>query len=201
MRAILVTLGLAAAMPAFASDTQPAPPAPLLNPSQAEAGSKASFARTFFVAGLKGDLGSTSLAKFVAGIGTGKVDRMTGGGVAMAWACYDVAGDRIWLSTTDQAAGKENVGTITVVPREANAPAGCASLPSPQKTAVDGTIRIGMTRADLLARLGAPSNQKGDWLVYRANPTFKGGSFFTTVTVRIDNGKVAFIEASNTAAD
>jgi hypothetical protein len=202
MRAILMALGLVAAGPAFAGAAVPAPPSPLLNPSQAEAGSRATFARTFIVGTLKGDLGATSLAGFVAQARMGKIERMAGGGAALAWTCYDVGGDRMWLSTTDEMGEKAYVDTITITPRDASTPGTCPSLPSSQKVTVDGVIRIGMTKADLIARLGAPSRQKADWLAYRANPPIKGGgSVFTTLVVRIDGGKVAFIEASNTTAD
>lgn len=198
MRAILIALGLMAATPALAGQTLPAPPSPLLNPNDADAVSKATFARTFTTGALKGDLGVTQLASFVAQARTGKVEKMTGGDVAMVWTCYDIAGDTVWLSAT---ADKLYVDTITIKPRDAAASGGCTSLPSAQKAMVDGAIRIGMTKTDLIARLGAPSKQKADWLVYRANPRIRGSSTFTTLVVRIDNDKVAFIEASNTSPD
>ena len=201
MRAILMVLGLMAATPALAGQALPAPPSPLLNPNDAEAVSKATFARTFSTGALKGNLGMTQLTSFVAQARTGKIEKMAGGDVAMAWTCYDIAGDNVWLSATDETADKQYVDTITIKPRDAAAASGCASLPSAQKAMVDGAIGIGMTKADLIGRLGIPSKQKANWLVYRANPPIQGGSVFTTLVVRIDNGKVACIEASNTSAD
>ncbi len=202
MRAILMALGLIVAAPAFAGDLLTAPPSPPLSPSEIDSWSKASFARSFSMGALKGDLGTTLLTRFVAQAKAGKIQKMAGGDVAMAWACYDIAGDRVWLSATDEMADKAYLDTVTIKPRNAGDTAGCASLPSAQKAAIDGAVRIGMTKADLIARLGAPSKQKADWLVFRANPLIQGGSTITTLIVRIDGaGKVAFIEASNITAD
>jgi len=202
MRAILMAFGLMAAAPAFAADLLTAPPSPLLNPWEVQGTSKTTFARTFSVGALKGDLGDTLLAKFVTQTRAGKIQKITGNQDQMSWACYDIAGDRVWLSSTDQMASAETIDTITIKPRDPGASA-CAALPSSQKAAVDGAIRIGMTKADLLARLGPPSQQKADWFVFRAFVPYKSndGSFITTLVVRLDQGKVAFIEASNTTAD
>ena len=194
MRAILMVLGFMAATTAFAGDVMTAPPSPPLSPSDVDSLSKATFARTFSLGGLAGKLGETPLASFVAKARAGKIE-------AMSWACYDMAGARAWLSVSDETGNGSSIDTITIKPRDSATSGSCAALASPQAPAVDGAIRIGMTRADLIARLGTPSKQKADWLVFRANPPTKGGSFFTTVIVRIDNGKVAFIEASNTSAD
>lgn len=201
MRTILLAVTLAAATPACAADVMTAPPSPPLSPSDVDGLSKATFARTFSVGGLSGKIGDTALALFVSQARAGKIDKISGNGVAMSWACYDVAGTRAWLSVGDEAGDGRSIDTITIKPRDAASSGNCAVLPSQQAPAIDGAIRIGMTKADLLARLGPPSKQKADWLVFRANPPVKGGSVFTTLIVRIDAGKVAFIEASTMAAD
>ncbi len=202
MRAILIALALMAAAPALAGDLLTAPPSPPVSPSDVDSLSKAGFARSFVVGAITGTLGDMPLSRFVSQAKAGKVETMSGNGVAMSWACYDVAGVRAWLSVTDEMGNGKSVDTITLKPRDMASSNTCAPLASQQAPVVDGAIRIGMTKADLIARLGSPSKQKAGWLVFRANPSIKsGGSFFTTLIVRIDNGKVAFIEASNTSAD
>lgn len=201
MRAILIALGLMATTSASAGDLLTAPPSPPLSPSEVDGLSKATFARTFSVGALAGKLGNTPLNLFITQARTGKIETMSGNGVAMSWVCYDVAGVRAWLSVSDEMGNGKGIDTVTIKPRDPGTSGTCAALGASQAPAVDGAIRIGMSRADLIAHLGAPSKQKADWLIFRANPATKGGSFFTTLIVRIDSGKVAFIEASNTSTD
>lgn len=202
MRAILIAFGLMAATPVFAGEALPAPPSPLLSPWDVDDSSHATFARTFSLGALKGNLGDTLLTRFIAYAKAGRVQKMTANQEQISWTCYDIAGDRVWLSSTDQMASAETIDTITIKPRDPG-PSACASLSSPRKAAVDGIVSLGMTKADLVKRLGSPSKQKADWMVFRASVPYKSndGSFITTLVVRIDNGRVVFIEASNTTAD
>ncbi|MBW8733766.1 MAG: hypothetical protein JF571_05575, partial [Asticcacaulis sp.] len=90
MRAILISLGVLAvaaglASPVFAGDVLTAPPSPPVSPSDIDSPSKATFARSFAIGSLKGQLGGTALRGFVSQAGSGKIQQMAGNGVAMSW--------------------------------------------------------------------------------------------------------------------
>ncbi len=206
MRGMMLGLALGLwAGQAFAAPAPIAPPSPLIGPDS-QNWSHASFARHFAAGALKGDLGITFLSA---------VARQSGGQVqsggnssadAQQWLCYDlpVAHQRIWLSVTDEMGDGKSIDRVTAVPltdRDPHSPA-CATLAKVTTPLVlDDGIKLGMTRAELTQRLGAPSKEASGWLVYRANPKINGASVITSLTVHIDGGRVVFLEAFNSSTD
>ena len=198
MRGMIFALGLAASMcagEAVAADAPISPPSPLIDPGKVDSPSHATLARHFAVGSLKGDIGSTTLGAIARQAG-GQVQSGVTGGDKLQWLCYDLpaAHQRVWLSVS----GGKTMDMVTAVPLTDRDPRSSACAPNGAAALViDDGIKLGMTRSELTARLGAPSREASGWLVYRADAKART----TVVVVHIDGDRVVFLEAFNTPAN
>ena len=208
MRGMIFALGLAAAMcagEAVAADAPISPPSPLIGPDTGN-WSHATFSRHFTVGSLKGDIGGTPLSAIARQVG-GQVQSGGAGSADMQqWLCYDLpsAHQRIWLSITDEDGNGKTTGMITAVPltdRDPHSPTCTPLAKAATPLVIDDGIKLGMTRAQLTARLGAPSKDVSGWLVYRANPKINGASVITSLTVHVEADRVVFLEAFMISTD
>lgn len=165
-----------------------APPSPPLDTLGAPA-VKALFARDLNLGQSKYKLDDLLIAELPRMTGVGHMDLMPG----VAWVCYDLSdGQRVWFSS----GGKASFGFLdnVTLTRAAGSAGRCPALPAKfSPIAIDGTIRLGMTKADLIGRLGTPSRQIDTWVVYSGRSE-KGR---TGLAVQFANDKAIFISASN----
>ena len=86
---------------------------------------------------------------------------------AVVWLCYTLPqNQRIWLSSGELAGGTyiDEVDMVAL-PASTSASAQCPAIQAKTHN-VDG-VSLGMTKANVRARLGPPSRQQGDWLIYK----------------------------------
>jgi hypothetical protein len=172
---------------AQAADRPVPPPIPPLDALNAPPVA-ARFARTFAIGDLDSAFSQIALGDMRKALGTGTLGSIQG----MSWLCYDIpaAQQRLWLSTTSATGAMETV-TVTKI----GAPSGsCPALPAKTASVVlDGGIRIGMTKAQLIKRLGPASRQIDTWLVYSAQQS--GGR--QGLAIQFINDKAAFIAVTH----
>lgn len=172
---------------AQAADRPVAPPTPPVDPLNAPAVSTR-FARNFTLGALDNNLGQVSLYDLRTTLGMGSLDSIQG----ISWLCFDLprAGQRLWLSSSNPSGFIETV----TMGRIGSASSRCPALPAKyQSIAVDDSLRIGMTRAELMKRLGQPSRQIDTWSVYSAQQS--GGR--QGLAVQFINDKAAFIAVTH----
>ena len=178
----LVGLTLSATA-ASAADRPIPPPIPPVDAMSATT-VQARFAKGFTLGNIDGSFSGIGLGDMRKALGAGAVASIQG----MSWLCYDLpaAKQRVWLSTTSATGAMETI-TVTTIGSPSGA---CPTLHAKnQSVVVDGGIRIGMTRAELTKRLGAPSRQIDAWVVYSAQQS--GGR--QGLAVQFINDKAAFI--------
>ena len=195
--AMLVTAGSVAAQ-----DLPVAPPSPLVDPYGGKAMKKAPVVDNFALGGARGQFQVTSLDKVRAAVGGGVVQKVPGQGL-FDYLCYDLpsAGERVWLAVTDEMGNEGDlVDSVTVKPLQSSDPKSrtCPALPARfAPVIVDGGVRLGMSRKDIIRVLGQPSLDTGGWLVFWSDADDNR----MTVTARIDGGKVVFLYVSRTSTD
>ena len=180
----LISLMLGAGV-AEAADRPVPPPVPPLDTMHAKP-VKSVFARTFKLGTKPFRYSDVVVANLPKAIGAGAVDTLAG----LAWVCFDLpSGQRVWFS----GEGHLDFNTITLA-RSEGASSRCAAMPAKfTSVIIDPDLRIGMSRTEVLKRLGEPSRQVDNWLVYSSE--YQHGR--TGLAIQFDGDKAAFISASN----
>ena len=200
MRAIpLIVGGMILVGSALAGDLPIAPPSPMVDPYGGTTLVKAPLAQTLKLGGLSLGLGTSDIASVPARIGKGIVREAPGSGM-YRYVCYDVVKtqQRVWLAATDEMGDGRSVDMVTVMRLDSSS-AHSSSCPEIQgeSAVVDDFIAIGTPRNDLIKHLGQPSKTTGPWMVYNGS----GHNSRQSVTVRMEQDKVAFLYAANTSTD
>ncbi|ESQ89704.1 hypothetical protein ABAC460_12620 [Asticcacaulis sp. AC460] len=199
MRTILATLcGLLLSGAALAADL-PAPPSPMVDPHAGPFNPKGPAVDRFALGAFQHGFGKDKLQVIAKSLGVGSVREL--GGAYYQYLCYDLPErrERVWLATFDEM-GEGGVDAVTVKSlTSGDAPAGtCPALPAKfQPVVISGKVRLGVTRADLVALYGKPGLETGGWLVFGGG----GEGWRTSITVRLQNDKVVFLYAENTSTD
>lgn len=174
---------------AHAADRPVPPPVPPLDTMNAKS-VKAVFAQTFKVGGKQYAFKDVRVSSLPKAVGAGAVNSLSD----LAWVCFDLPADqRVWFS------GERHLdfNTITLARRGA-ATSQCPAMPAKfTPVVIDADLRIGMTRAEVLKRLGQPSRQVDSWMVY--GNEYVGGR--TGLAIQFDGDKAVFISASNWASN
>lgn len=170
---------------ALAADRPVPPPIAPLDTMHAKP-VKAVFAQTFKLGTKPFRYNDTVVANLPKAVGAGSVDTLAG----LAWVCFDLpSGQRVWFS----GEGHLDFNTVTLA-RNAAASSHCPAMPAKfTSVVIDPDLRIGMSRAEVLKRLGQPSRQVDNWLVYSSEYT--GGRI--GLAIQFDGDRAAFISASN----
>ena len=200
MRVIpLMVVGLILAGQVVAGDLPIAPPSPLVDPYSGAPTSKVAMAQSFAVAGTSFKLGGADIAKIPSRLGQGVVHEETADR-SFRYICYDIpaAQQRVWLAVTDEMGDGRSVDMVTVTRLTSADPrsSSCSAIKSSRIT-IDGFVGIGATKSQLIQKLGQPSFTAGPWMVFRG----ESDSARQSITIRLDQDKVAFIYAANTSTD
>ena len=183
---VAICMGLVVlATAAHAADRSVPPPVPPLDTMSAKP-VKAVFAQTFKLGGKKYAFKDVRVSGLPQAVGTGAVSSLSD----LAWVCFDLPADqRVWFS----GEGHLDFNTITLARRGA-ASSQCPAMPAKlTPVVIDADLRIGMTRAEVLKRLGQPSRQIDSWVVY--GNEHGGGRI--GLAIQFDGDKAVFISASN----
>lgn len=170
---------------ALAADRPVPPPVPPLDTMHAKP-VKAVFAQTFKLGTKTFRYNDTAVANLPKAVGVGAMDTLAG----LTWVCFDLpSGQRVWFS----GEGQLDFNTITLA-RNAVASSHCPALPAKfAAVVIDSDLRIGTSRSDVLKRLGQPSRQVDNWLVYSSE--YAEGRI--GLASQFDGDKAVFISASN----
>jgi len=116
-------------------------------------------------------LEETTLAQVQAALAAGRIAERGDAGDHILWLCYTVEGEharqRLWLVSSGELGGAEHVVdgvAAAVVPAGAPVPASCPLLPARLTLSLDREIWLGLTRDELIRRLGKPSEERGEAL-------------------------------------
>lgn len=168
-----------------AADRPVPPPVPPLDTMQAKP-VKAVFAQTLRLGAKQFGYKEMRVANLPRTLGAGMVSEMTD----IAWVCYDLpAGQRVWFS----GEGPQDFNTVTLA-RKGAASSYCPPMPAGfTPVAVDADLRIGATRVEVLKRLGQPSRQVDNWIVYSSEHEKRR----IGLAIQFAGDKAVFISASN----
>jgi hypothetical protein len=182
--AICISL-MALAAAAHAADRPVPPPVPPLDTMNAKP-VKATFARSFTLGGKPFDYEGARISNLPRTLGAGAVNQMTD----LAWVCFDLpGGQRVWFS----GEGSADLNTVTLA-RQGAASSQCPAMPAKfTPVVIDQDLHIGVTRAEVLKRLGQPSRQVDTWMVYSSE--YDHGR--TGLAIQFADDKAVFISASN----
>jgi hypothetical protein len=180
VRRTLLSLLVLVAVPLGACRAQTAPP-PLdersldqVSPTVAKR-----LARRFSLGAFAGRFEATPLAAVRQAVGQGTVRHQGDAGESLYWLCYRSAGQRLWIVSGGELGGADHRVTDIVAERadqDTAALPGCAELPAAfAPLEIDGRLRLGMPRPDVVTALGPPSGSDGDQMVYRHEARRKDG--------------------------
>lgn len=113
-------------------------------------------------------LEETTLARVQEALGAGTIAERGAAGERILWLCYTIEGEhgrqRLWLVSSGELGGADHVVdgiAAAFVPAGAPVPASCPLLPARLTLALDREIWLGLTRDELIRRLGKPSQERG----------------------------------------
>lgn len=167
-------------MPVNASSAQTTPPAAdehALERVSPTVGKR--LATRFSLGAFAGRFEETPLAAIRDAVGKGAIQHQGDAGASMYWLCYRGPRHRIWVASSGEMGGPEHhvteiVGELTE--KDAGTSIDCPALPERFASLVfDGTLRLGMSRLEVVAALGPPSKSEGAQMVYLHEGKLTGG--------------------------
>lgn len=173
VRESLLALALLGIGPAFAAVLPPAAPFPDITWA---ARSKTEPATRLDMGTFEVRFEQTTLASVRRAAGLGTVAFQGDAGDSMAWLCYTLPEQRVWIMSGEMGGPAHTVMSVALQAlREAPASDACPMLPDRMRPiALRGAIRLGMPVAKALQQLGPPSHKEGAWLSFDFQAKIRG---------------------------
>lgn len=145
----------------------------------------------------------TTLASVRGAAGRGLLAFRGDAGDSMAWLCYTLPQQRVWVMSGEMGGAAQTVTSVVLQTlRAAPASDACPMLPERMRpVTLSGTVRLGMSVASALQQLGQPSHKQGAWLSFdfqakvRGNCAPDGFDRMNWLLLKVAHGRVVAIRA------
>ena len=126
-------------------------------------------------------LEETTLSDVRELLGAGRIDRMPGTERGLAWMCFTIGPQQVWLSNSPAAGGFAIQEIAAVVQPGAMPSAGCPKLTvDPARLSLDDGIWLGRTTAAVQKIIGAEVKFSGFHMLYEHRRPVNGGHVVDT---------------------
>ena len=214
--ALVLAAGLLGSAAARAEDFVPPPAIP------GDGAAMATLARMpssrLRLGGLDIVLEETPLATVQEMLSSGAIAERGDAAEHMSWLCYTYESEgtrqRLWIISSGEFGGAEHAAdgiAAAVIAADGPAPESCPALPAGVPVWLDYKVWLGVSRDELIHRLGKPSQERGDILhfVYDGDvkhAAHRGGETDDVIVtshlmVELNEGRIQRLWASKTTAD
>ena len=127
-------------------------------------------ATRFSLGAFAGRLEETRLGAVRDAMGGGAIQHQGDAGDSVYWLCYRRAQHRLWVVSGGEMGGPDHLVTEVVAElteKDTETSTDCATIPETFAPLVlDGKLRLGMSRAEVVRALGPPSKSEAAQIVY-----------------------------------
>lgn len=137
-------------------------------------------------------LEETTLSDVRELLGVGRIDRMPGAERGLAWMCFTIGPQQVWLANNPAAGGFAIQQVAAMVQPGASPSAGCPKLVvDPARLSLDDGIWLGRTTAEVQKIIGAEVKFTGFHMLYEHRRPVNGGhTVDTRLVLEFREGRV-----------